>query len=111
MTEENARISSTMLGPEDHGIFTAWLMCEFDGAGQGFGGYGMRYGGFAAWFIQEVLRVTGADCWEKIPGRYIRVRRDHGKIHAIGNIENDPLKTRVKGEWFDPSTYEAKGSP
>jgi hypothetical protein len=105
--EENGKIESTHLGLEDHGIFTAWLHLVFDGSGQGFGGF--AFGGeFTDWFIREVLRVTGAENWEKIPGRYIRVKRDEsrGKIIAIGSVENNPLRARVTGEWFEPRVWK-----
>lgn len=104
--EENAQIESTHLGFEDHRIFTAWIQLRYDGSGQGFGGYGLS-GAFTDWFLRECLRVTGADCWEKIPKRYVRVRYTFGKVIAIGCIENDPLRTRIKGDWFDPSTFHS----
>ena len=37
----NARIRSTTLGVEDHGIFTAWLNLDYGGSGQGFGGWAL----------------------------------------------------------------------
>lgn len=38
---KNARIESTMLGYEDHGILTAFVTVGGDGWGCGFGGYGL----------------------------------------------------------------------
>lgn len=50
--------------------------------------------------------ATGANCWEKLVGRYVRIRREGGLIRAIGNIDNDPLRTRVeKDGWFIPATF------
>jgi hypothetical protein len=42
-----------------------------------------------------VLRVVGVTKWEDIPGKYIRVDQDSGKVYRIGNI--------IKDEWFDPA--------
>jgi hypothetical protein len=38
---ENAKITSTSLGQEDHGIFTCYVLCEFGSGGCGFGGYAL----------------------------------------------------------------------
>lgn len=104
----NARVTSTYLGVEDHGILTAWVHLDYGGSGQGFGGYGMdkpikengehkgREG--VAWgmeFIRRVLEVTGAESWEKLPGTPVRVRGVHwGSIDAIGHFIDD--------KWFEP---------
>lgn len=106
----NAKIRSTHLGGYDGGfeMLTTWLHLEFDTAGQGFGGYCLdgkpikgdsrsRRTPSAALglFISRILEVVGVDKWEDIPGNYIRIKHDHSKVHAIGNI--------VKDIWFDPS--------
>lgn len=38
---ENARITDTMLGIEDHGIMTCFIFCEFASGCCGFGGYSL----------------------------------------------------------------------
>lgn len=95
---KNARIERTMLGTEDHGIFTSMLYVDYGGSGQGIGGYcldtyigergkGMRVGtrmGMA--FIMRILEVVGVDSWERLIGAYIRVRSSHEKVYAIGNL-------------------------
>ena len=106
---KNAKIASTMLGVEDHGILTCWLYLEYDGGGQGFGGYSLdtpdkarthefrRVG--CAWgmeFINRILAVVGVEKWEQLPGKHIRVKAEHSKVHAIGNI--------IKDNWFCPET-------
>jgi hypothetical protein len=105
-TEENARITSTWLGREDHGIFTAYIELEFGGAMQSFGGYGLdahdpdtrgrigRPQGIE--FLAGVLRATGVDRWESLVGTLVRVRRENGLIVAIGHI--------VEDRWFAPKT-------
>ena len=103
MTREirNARITSTMLGIEDHGIFTAVVQLEGNGWSQGFGTY--CYGAAlkaspaqamsALRFIQEVCRIAGVDSWEKLPGKYVRMEFDNCKVYRIGSILGD--------DWFD----------
>lgn len=102
----NARIKSTMLGREDHGILTCYLNLEGDGWGCGFGGYAFdRYNQalkareateYGLAFIDEILKVTEVSSWEKLPGTYIRVDTEGwgGKIVRIGNL--------LKEQWFDP---------
>lgn len=98
MTIRNAKITSTMLGREDHGIFTFMIFIEFYGAGCGVGGYALdRYDretekriftakGLEA--ISEILNVVGVDCWEDLPDSYIRIK-DNGlgsTVDEIGNL-------------------------
>lgn len=100
----NARIASTMLGVEDHGILTCMLHLECGGVGQGFGGYTFdeygendkaRHGvAFGMEFIRRVLKVVGVQKWEDLPGKYIRADADNSKVYRIGHITED--------KWFDP---------
>jgi hypothetical protein len=106
----NARITSTRLGYEDHGILTGMLMLDYGWGGQGFGGYaldrrppqdaeGRRSGSrrpslACGLWIARVLKVVGVENWEDLPGKYVRVDHEHGKIHRIGNVLHD--------NWFDP---------
>ncbi len=111
METVNAVIRSTMLGIEDHGILTAMITLEFDGACQGFGGYALdepvknkkgdfvrrRGVAFGAEFILQVLNTVGVSKWEDLPGKNIRVVREegiNGLIVKIGHI--------VKDKWFAP---------
>ncbi len=102
MKIQNAKIKSTILGYEGHGIFTCHLNLEYDGGGQAFGGYGMggydkksgKQSGYGSEFIKRVLKVVGVEKWEDLPGKHIRVEAEHTKVHRIGNI--------LKDEWFDP---------
>lgn len=95
---ENMRIKSTMLGREDHGILTAFLNLEGNGCGQEFGGWSLDSAGSpdaaAGFWISRVLEVVGANEWEGLPGKYVRVVRDRGLIVGIGHI--------TENRWFHP---------
>lgn len=102
---KNAQIIATMLGVEDHGIFTVMLSLDYGGSGQGFGGWaldgkgeprgGERVG--TAWgmeFIARVMRTVGVKKWEDLKGKFIRVDATDGRVYRIGHITKDL--------WFDP---------
>ena len=92
---KNAKIASTMLGKEGHGIMTCMIDLDYGGVHQGFGGY--EFSGensFAMGFIKAVLKIAGVSRWEDLPGKYIRAKTEPGHIHSIGHITKD--------EWFAP---------
>lgn len=91
---KNARIESTHLGKEGHGIMTCMIMLDYGGAGQGFGGWSLG-GEWGMEYINKVLEVTGVECWEDLPGTHVRVKAEQMKVHAIGHILRD--------KWFDPA--------
>jgi hypothetical protein len=105
----NARIKSTSLGTEDHGILTFYLHLEWNGGGCGFGGYALDEYDKAMdkriatarglQCIQEVMRVVGVSSWESLAGKYIRVEQDDSEytIHKIGNLMED--------NWIDLKTF------
>lgn len=119
----NARITGTSLGVEDHGILSSWLNLDFDGSGQGFGGYcfdepvwgpggraahdfkGRRGCAFGMEYIRRLMEVVGVEKWEDLKGKYVRVRKADrwGAIEAIGNI--------IKDDWFDPKALAAQMCP
>jgi len=99
----NAVIKDTMLGIEDHGVFTASITLDYGGTCQAFGGYCLGYppttevdvpSDAASRFIQRVLEVAGVNEWEKLIGRPIRARSTHSHVEAIGHF--------MKEDWFDP---------
>ncbi len=90
----NARIESTMLGFEDHGMITAFVQLKWDGGSQAFGGYNLKHPAYGAAYIEGVLRAVGVDSWEKLKGAYCRVDAEHVRCHRIGHI--------VEDRWFDP---------
>lgn len=107
METKNAIIKSTTLGIEDHGILTFWLHLEYDGSGQGFGGYALdeydvkekrRKGTiFGCQTILDVLRVVGVDSWEKLPGSSVRVTSTpDGSISSLGHF--------LKDRWLNPGS-------
>ena len=83
----NARIIGTTLGPEDHGIFTSFITCDFGGTVQGFGGYGLSTN--AAQFILGVLQCAGTDEWGELKGKPVRVCRIDGLLRALGHFIED----------------------
>lgn len=113
MEIKNARIKSTMLGREDHGIMTFMIFVEFGACSCGVGGYTLdQYDretktrvftakGLEA--ISKILEVVGVDTWEKLPGQYIRIK-DKGwgsTIDEIGNLMDD--------KWFNLREFFSKG--
>ena len=94
----NAQIESTMLGYEDHGILTCFLMLKQKGSGQGFGGYRLDapegYSIYTDFWIKRILEVVGVEKWEDLKGKYVQVKGEHYGIEAIGHITDD--------KWFNP---------
>ena len=110
-----AKIESTNLGYEDHGIFTAYLHVSYGGGlHQGIGGYALdspadrdagekhRKGTAVGhdWII-GVMRACGVECWEQLPGRTVYVLVDELQDRAHGKVVGlEPLPTE-RGERFD----------
>jgi hypothetical protein len=101
----NARIESTHLGYEGHGILTCSIVLDYGGAMQSFGGYAFdEYNearkrrivasAFGLAFVAELLRVVGADAYEKLVGMPCRADASLGRVHRLGNLLRD--------EWLDP---------
>jgi hypothetical protein len=100
---KNAKISSTMLGIEDHGIFSFYIYLDYGGAGQGAGGYCLdrpikdddnkfikrEATAMAGKIIMKILDIVGVEKWEDLLGKYIRVKAEYDKVHEIGNLLED----------------------
>ena len=109
MEIKNAQITGTMLGREDHGIFTFMIFVKCEGWECGVGGYALDYydkelderiySAKSLKAVSKILDVVGVDNWEDLPGKYIRVK-DYGwgtTIHDIGNILED--------KWFNIAEF------
>ncbi|MGY3748096.1 hypothetical protein ACWN8P_12630 [Vagococcus salmoninarum] len=108
---ENAIVTSSFLGREDHGILTFYLTLKGKGWGVSVGGYALdEYSqelkvrvpvqkGFQA--IAEILKVIGVDSWEKIPGTSIRCETTGlgGTVFKIGNL--------IEDNWIDFKSFFA----
>lgn len=112
----NARIEAVEIDTER--CLSAWLRLDYGGSGQGFGGYVLympawgsarpgdspeyqRYlGNYAGVFIHRCIQIGGVEKWEQLPGKTIRARHEHTKVHAIGHI--------LKDDWFNPSEEFAR---
>lgn len=102
---KNAKITSTMLGREDRGMFTWIIFIKFDSVACGVGGYVLgnynpmtditTFNNRSMESISKVLEVVGVNKWEDLPGKYIRFE-DNGigkRVTKIGNI--------IEDKWFD----------
>jgi len=93
---DNARIASTFLGIQDHGIMTFLLPIDDGCCSQGYGGFGLDKGrldimgeGIGINAIRAILECLGVKKWEDLPGTLIRVRRSSrssDRIDGIGHI-------------------------
>lgn len=101
---KNAIVQSASISCSDHGVLSAWLTLEYDCGCQGFGGYTLylpksfshhNIASPAGHFIFRCLEICGVERWDDIPGKTVRVKSEHSKVHAIGHI--------VKDDWFNPS--------
>lgn len=94
METKNARIRSTFLGKEDHGIPTAIVSLDYGVSVQGFGTHDLRYEKYGIPYLMSILETLEVDSWEKLPGTFCRAKADGGKVYAIGHI--------IKDQWFCP---------
>lgn len=99
-TLQNAVIKSVTLGFRDdnpQASLTAWLHLGYGNEEQGFGGFRLR-GNNAEIFLTKCLHVAGANRWERLPGRPIRVECEGVNlvriVHCLDDtIEFNPSKT------------------
>lgn len=106
MITKNAIIDSVQLGPEDHGILTAYITLDYGGSIQSFGGYSMYHepswktgGNYCGHFIKRVLDVVDVQEWSKLKGKPVRAlfKDDSWNSPVIG------LQNIIKDNKFIPS--------
>lgn len=93
----NATITKTMLGFEDHGIFTFFLYLDYGGSAQGAGGWGLSHtpkdkviaSPMLGRLIIKILQTMRVDTWEQLRGLHIRADHDNGKVHGIAHYLED----------------------
>ena len=98
MEIRNAKITKTMLGREDHWIFTFMIHVEFGCSGCAVGCYALDeyntetqtrvFKAESMEIIAKILDVVGVDTWEDLKGQYIRIK-DNGwgsTVDEIGNL-------------------------
>ena len=112
MEIKNAQITGTMLGREDHGIFTFMIYIKCDGWACGVGGYALDYydkesdkrvySAKSLEAVSRILDVVGVDKWEDLKGKYIRIK-DNGwgsTVDEIGNL--------IENKWFNFREFFSK---
>lgn len=87
-------IKQTHLGPEDHGIFTAYLHVEWSGSGTGIGGlaFGVANPDRGTWikssfginWVAGVLYAVGASAWENLVGLSVIMLHPEGRDSGAG---------------------------
>lgn len=89
-----AKITSTMLGYEDHGILTAHLNLDYGDGAQGAGNYNLSpsNGSACARWVIGVMDVCGVDRWEKVVGRTVFAVLD-GERGLVVALEPLPTET------------------
>lgn len=112
MEIKNAKISSTMLGREDHGIMTFMIYIDACGLTCGVGGYCLDEFNSATQtrvfraesmeVISKILEVVGVDEWEDLPGKYIRIEYNGlgTTVTKVGNI--------IEEKWLDLEEFFGK---
>lgn len=100
---ELARIESTFLGYEDHGIFTATLNLAVRSGGQSTPGYAITGAREPLKFVLELMKACGVSQWEHLPGcRIMALYADDrlGMIAGVANID-EPGRVFIFDGWAD----------
>ena len=98
---KNAMIGNVRVTIEEYNALTVWVVLDYGGSGQQFGGYclyngkdWMEKGNYAGHFLWRLMEVAGVKNLNEVEGKTVRVRATQTKVHAIGHI--------LKDDWFDP---------
>ena len=110
----NAIIESASINIERGFMIDSWIHLDYGGSGQGFGGFCLHTipkSGYsdkdtipaAGHWIMRVMQIAGVESWNELPGKTVRVKATHSRVHAIGHI--------VKDDWFCPEVdfHEMRG--
>jgi hypothetical protein len=96
----NAVITHVNLERNDHGSLSSWIVLDYGGSGQGFGGY-LLYSptdpnilSFAGHWIWRIMQIAGVSSWNDVVGKTVRVKQRPDKVEAIRHI--------IKDDWFCP---------
>lgn len=88
-TETIARIESTHLGYEDHGIFSLNVSFTYGGSGQGTGHYcvcssdsDQTTDAYGIRLVKAIVDAVGVNSWEAVKGRTVIALRENGDWHA-----------------------------
>lgn len=133
MQEEMAKITSTMLGWEDHGIFTCFIMVDYDSGGsQGIGGRILdkartdENGEVIRWpeteeyiptregtvhgleFIMGIMQAVGVSRWEDLPGKHVIVLREGRNSWGADGIRGFGKKKAFMFEDWKDKHFEGK---
>lgn len=113
----NAKITGTMLGIEDHGHFTNMIYLEWPGGGVGFGGWAtdewdektqkrVDKNGLTGEYIKALLDVVGVEKWEQLQGKHVVVETGGVGTTCTGirNLLDETKWFRPK-EWFEERGY------
>ncbi len=101
---ELGRIVQVSLGPETRGILSSYIMIDFIGSGQGFGGYDLRHGDACARWVNGVLHAMNVDDWAELRGKPVWVLRRNGPRGLIEGIKglDGPVFLRKEMESEQP---------
>ena len=79
-------IKDTFIGTEDHGIFTCTL--HLDGGVGGSLPLPMGVKDFAG-YLKAIIRVTGAESWEKQKGKQVLMLSERMVIKGIASLDGE----------------------
>jgi hypothetical protein len=87
----NARIKSTFLGIEDHGIMTGVLQCEGECWSQGFGCRSLEEAEILKDFVRGAIAAIRVESWEGLQGKLIRVGKPIDGGHSDNIVAIRPI--------------------
>ena len=100
----NAKVVSTWIGLEDHGIPSFSITLKYERGNQGYGGYDLRAYNLTTWLVR-ILNIFEVNTWEELIGKPCRIERSGGLIKNIGNLmEDDWIRTEDLEKFELPKT-------